>query len=687
MLGRIFGFGQTPAYEGSEEVDPVIARADGSLYFTTQSDDGSYEQKVMYLLCEAAIRTTTKRFQSELFVSRADAASDDSEIFPPDAVFPIDKSLSLEAQEMRLGWTDRAGKRYNLELEDESASNEFIQAVAIALFQSIHSREPSSDDEEEVRTILDPPPKASVSDLLESRGELVRVEGELFKYDTERDQFRTMVPEVVLTLNSAVVKEDNSRAYLMIVYRADSGVRMLETEINNQMNAQFYSQTMSVVWVLRIDSEAGDSDSSDPQSQICLSVKFNSVEDFVTTRNQFSVCLYEVTHQASIDDLKLKEDDMTYIEDSYRDDVEPMDVDEEEPDESEDRQIRESEESRRASVSNESDGMINSHLAVSANNDRTFVLRGDKMGVFATNDDGVMFRTTIQFKDQATGSNFNPSNILLHEKDQSMIVLDPNDPTKLRRMDLERGQIVDTWSGGLTGHTPVKAVHRVNKYSNLTSTQEFVGLNKSQLMRMDPRTREFVVQSKRYAASTRAKLECVATTGAGYLAVASENGDIRLYDQIGKNAKTHLPGLGDPIIGIDVSEDGNYVLATTKKYLLVIDTRVKGSEKGGFLKSMGKSKPAPRKLNIKNEDVVKYRMGEIQFTTAHFNTGSSLERSIVTSTGPFVVVWNFRAVKMGRLDSYRIRRYQDNIIADDFAYDNDGRIVVTLPNDVSVARR
>ena len=80
-------------------------------------------------------------------------------------------------------------------------------------------------------------------------------------------------------------------------------------------------------------------------------------------------------------------------------------------------------------------------------------------------------------------------------------------------------------------------------------------------------------------------------------------------------------------------------------------------------------------------------MGTISFTTAHFNTGSSLERSIVTSTGQFIVIWNFRQVKAGRLNSYKIKKYQDTIVADNFTYDNDGRIVVTLPNDVSIAKR
>lgn len=164
---------------------------------------------------------------------------------------------------------------------------------------------------------------------------------------------------------------------------------------------------------------------------------------------------------------------------------------------------------------------------------------------------------------------------------------------------------------------------------------------------------------------------------------------MRLYSELGKVAKTHLPGLGDPIIGVDTTEDGSFVLATTKNYILVIDTRVKvkekthtssvrarkkekkmcqsgaevessgcdvfqGVEKGGFLKSMGKNKPTPVKLTIKPMDIIKYRMKDISFTPAHFNVGRSMERSIVASTGPFIVTWNFRHIKAGRVDSYQV---------------------------------
>ena len=41
----------------------------------------------------------------------------------------------------------------------------------------------------------------------------------------------------------------------------------------------------------------------------------------------------------------------------------------------------------------------------------------------------------------------------------------------------------------------------------------------------------------------------------GGFVVGSANGDIRMYKQMGQIAKTMLPGLGEPIKSIDVSQD------------------------------------------------------------------------------------------------------------------------------------
>lgn len=37
-------------------------------------------------------------------------------------------------------------------------------------------------------------------------------------------------------------------------------------------------------------------------------------------------------------------------------------------------------------------------------------------------------------------------------------------------------------------------------------------------------------------------------------------------------AKTSIPGLGKPITAVDVTYDGNWILATTDDYLMVVKT-------------------------------------------------------------------------------------------------------------------
>lgn len=78
----------------------------------------------------------------------------------------------------------------------------------------------------------------------------------------------------------------------------------------------------------------------------------------------------------------------------------------------------------------------------------------------------------------------------------------------------------------------------------------------------------------------------------------------------------------------------------------------------------------------------------VSFTTARFNTGvNEAEKTIVTSTGPYVITWNFRRVKNGHYE-YQIKQYADNVVADNFKFGQDRSIIVALPHDVTaVAKR
>lgn len=630
----------------------------------------------------------------------ADEDDDDDSDFPDVMVFALDAGARISVDDVRFSWCDRGGrKRYALDVDDGEEAAMLRRAVCEGLWEKMHSESCEGVEEEDLLAVLGRKEEVRPTDLLRAGGELVRGEAALYIYDTSEERFVLKMKEVVVTMNSAIDEEDGSRAYLLMVFDKGSGNAVVESEIDNDMGAQFHLQPKSLVWVVPMSGETGgegnklEAGEYDPDTQVCMSVMFDEADTFMKMQNQLAMCLYEVNNQATMDSLKLKAEDRAYVMASANEDYEPMEIDSEdeealaEEEELAGRTLREDRPEARASLAGAGDdGQVNSQLAVAYNNDRTFVVRGDQLGVLShAGSDGVEHRTTVKFNDPTrSGQSFQPSKILLQGKDTSMLLLDEADPTRVLRMDLERGEVVEQWGTDRTGGINFNALTLTDKYANLTHNQEFMGLNKNGLMRMDPRTNQLVVQSKKYAAGTRARLEAFATTGAGYIATASENGDIRMFDAVGKNAKTHLPGLGDRVIGIDVTEDGCFILATTEKYLLVIDTRVKGEVKGGFQKSMGKNKPQPIKLTISPQDRTKHRMSDISFTTAHFNTGSSMERSIVTSTGPFIVTWSFRAVKQGKKDCYQVKRFKDSIVADQFAYGNDGKIVITLPNDVTL---
>jgi hypothetical protein len=113
-----------------------------------------------------------------------------------------------------------------------------------------------------------------------------------------------------------------------------------------------------------------------------------------------------------------------------------------------------------------------------------------------------------------------------------------------------------------------------NKFAQTTREQTLVGASHNALFRIDPRiSGNKMVDSQYKQYVSKNKFSGLVTTASGKVAVVSEKGDIRLFDCIGKNAKTRtaLPPLGDPIIGIDVT-----AVATTKSYFLLIDTLSEG---------------------------------------------------------------------------------------------------------------
>ncbi len=138
----------------------------------------------------------------------------------------------------------------------------------------------------------------------------------------------------------------------------------------------------------------------------------------------------------------------------------------------------------------------------------------------------------------------------MYNSDTSIIFLDKNNKNSAYRYDLTKSQIVEEWVNFCNKIQNADKISKINaicpqhKLDQMTPNQVINGVSKNALFTLDPRVNKSnkVVELKEY--KTNPKMSCMITTDLGGIAVGSQNGEIRLFKQIGQNAKTLLPGLG-----------------------------------------------------------------------------------------------------------------------------------------------
>ncbi|KIK68080.1 hypothetical protein GYMLUDRAFT_36908 [Collybiopsis luxurians FD-317 M1] len=496
-------------------------------------------------------------------------------------------------------------------------------------------------------------------------------------YFWEEDEFRNQ------GIFAAHIMKTGNYAF-KICATTDQGV-LLAHDVDASMNPVFNGKMFSFTWN---HLGAGGNWNS-------WLFKFTTQDEYIQFCSTIQQCEWERLHQQPFD--KVKEDEKRYVMSSNNEDVEMLDVEDEEEDEEEvvseldpDEESESEEEEEGYEDEDEPSmpqGDINSQLTVGYKGDNAFVVRGSSIGIFRHNSDrnNMKYVGTMNKISTPKGHIFKPKHMMLHDQDNKMVLMNPNEPNSLFQADVEYGKIVEEWK--VHDDISVDHIAPADKFAQTTHEQTLVGASHNALFRIDPRVSGKKMVDSQYKQYTgKNKFSGVATTASGKLAVASEKGDLRLFDSIGKNAKTALPPLGDPILGVDVTADGRWIVATTKTYLLLIDTLIgEGKYQGslGFDRSFpATAKPVPRRLRLRNEHVA-YMNHDISFTPARFNLGEGQEENaIVTSTGQFVIAWDFAKVKKGLLDRYEIKKYEDQVVQDNFKFGDDKEIIVALRNDV-----
>ncbi|KAH7831862.1 putative protein involved in vacuole import and degradation [Monocercomonoides exilis] len=366
---------------------------------------------------------------------------------------------------------------------------------------------------------------------------------------------------------------------------------------------------------------------------------------------------------------------------------------------------------------------------------------------------------------QLVAERSHPSQAMLYRSDNQMLVRHPLDMSRVMALDLERGQVVEEWGTNEVG-TKIDGLIGATKESPHSDNPLFVAFNKQGHFLMDPRIASQASSSSTassistlrgesdglhgrlcsdaghsffYSPSTRANLLCEASTMNGCIVSGSAKGDLRFFDESLKNrAKTMMSVGPEAIIGIDVSADGEWVVATTQTCLLVVPTLLSASTEASpiscFTKSMpreDKARLQVRRLELSYRDVMRLG-GRVCFTPAKFDDegwvtmmltqkdreGSNSskkeegkeekkrrsmevgfddeggegrampkERAIVTTSGPFIITWNMRRVKQGKVTDYQMKRMPQIVVDGDFSTSrtlSQKGIVVAMENDVTV---
>ncbi|KAF9189001.1 hypothetical protein BGZ51_000177 [Haplosporangium sp. Z 767] len=715
---------------GNQNNPELVQISSGQLYVYKNKGATQRTRECIYIDSMATVRRTSQPYQYILAITRVfeegeESLQNDEDDLDDERIFLIDQEMQFKkgvsAGATAFSWIrpgkEEAGLVYEFVCDDETTvytANNFEITIYQCMYERKYRKSHFSADDKAIQEFQVTAHFGAEGHDRGQRSPTVKKEQRVKKEQDDMDQKIIMPPvrnfprsyEVVadtvceLNLfdprtNLFMTQADNVHCKLLrtgkytywLVVLASDDKQYLAQPVETRMNPTYNMPQLSFIWNY-FDEQ---------QNVFSWLLRFPTEVSLSKFQIIFGQCMYEIINHQSWE--KVSAPDQEYMIRTYQEDVDMRDnnarkqqaeedseeySDEEEEsydEEGDEYEEAEDDEINELADSFKKDTAINSQLAVGYK-DRSFVVRGNKIGVFKHNDeDGLDFTTTIKNISDRKGKELNPSRVVLHEQDTAMVMMDPRNLDKAYKMDLEYGKVVEEWE--MPGTSGVLNLVGNSKYAHLTDNKTMVGHSQTAMFRVDPRlSGSKIVESefKQYAKGN--DFTCMATTDNGSLAIAGAKGDIKLLNVIGKNAKTALPGMGDPIIGIDVSADGRYILATCRTYILLIDVLNPENKKLGFDASFpAKNKPQPIKLHLRPEHVA--TMHEpVSFTPARFNTGvNELEKTIVTSTGPYVITWNFRRLKQGHTE-YQLKKYSDNIVAENFKFGQDRSIIVALPHDV-----
>lgn len=269
-----------------------------------------------------------------------------------------------------------------------------------------------------------------------SRETLVKERAELHLFDFDSGSFILQDPSVI-----AAVSETGDWQYWLQITGAER--KWLGQKVVADLNPVFNFEYLSFIF----------NHYTDGGSAYSWLLRFKDQETEERFQDGLMRALWEQLNETKWK--KVDKNDQQYVLDAFQDltmEDSPQEEDGEEEyedapeDDGQKSEHYDSDESEDDVVTRDSDGNVNSQLAVGYKHDRSFVVRGSKIGVFKhTPNNNLEFSTNISKVTTPKGQLFSPKKVMLHAEDSNLILQNENNPNSLYRMDLEYGKVVDEW--------------------------------------------------------------------------------------------------------------------------------------------------------------------------------------------------------------------------------------------------
>ena len=490
---------------------------------------------------------------------------------------------------------------------------------------------------------------------IDSKNSLFACNGSFFTLDELTSQNILISDMCMLNL----VRVNQSQFLFAIIVELPDQ-RRFESDITHFGNLAIPSQGNSFIWV-------------DPRNIAFLFV-FKDANAYQSLGIVLARCHLEATQKQNFEEIPIEKEDVKLIESEF---IQMHDVEE-------NKELNNIEEvqSHMADFSFQEE---NKDCLDALSKNRTFILNGKTIQVLKTKEEDDFLENLANipvintFKEEVKADQ-----ALLFNNENSMLLLEPQ-KKNLHLMDLETSKVVNTFKL----EDEINQICPLSKFGQKTGAKEFLGINNQGYYHFDTRLdpTNIIANSRSY--KTSVNFHSINTNLAGGIAIGSKDGSIRLYkNSEAKKAMNLYPGFGDPIIGLDITQDGKWLIGTTEYYLILLPCH-KDAISTGFEKQMREDKQPPIKLNLKVTDISKYKLAKEKFIKAGFNEGDKLgcEKWIVAAISNCLVIWDLKNCIKGKKYSYKIKYLKENVISNHFKYNQEDKLIVTYPKTVSLEKR